>query len=241
MGRGYSVRALRALAMFGLTVDDIGVDATSRARALARADAAARLMLAALPPGEIAVITGPSGAGKSTLLNALERDRIDSATRRPERIVRIDAGRLPAPASPHVRVIDAIARSSTAANAHPARALRLLASCGLGDIRLALSPIQHLSDGERARLSLALALAACEHTGDARTLLLADEFAASLDDLGACALAAAIARRVRSSRHLRAVVVTHRPALLGVIRPAVIVRVRGAWLAPSPAKARRAG
>ncbi len=81
--------------------------------------------------------------------------------------------------------------------------LRSLASAGLADATLLGRRAAHLSGGQRFRLSLARAFLRCAQPGtpsDRRpTLLVADEFAVSLDRLSARCLARAVRKWVDRS------------------------------------------
>ena len=67
----YSQRALRTLAAFGLTVDDVGLGEAARGRTMARLRGLGERVITEMRGGCIVAITGPSGAGKSTLLRLI--------------------------------------------------------------------------------------------------------------------------------------------------------------------------
>jgi len=156
-------------------------------------------------PGDVVFITGPSGSGKSVLLRNLAR-AIQGEPPPGARLV--DLGTIHEAGRRGDRpVIDLMTGPLE-------QALRLLSAAGLADAFLLLRTPQELSDGQRYRLRLALALDAllggaaedvaphgcppCVHGGLSREdgglkVLVADEFCSTLDRL----CARAVAYRVR--------------------------------------------
>ena len=108
-----------------------------------------------LRPGDLALFTGPSGSGKSSLLRAAGA-----------RLGALDAGVIPLPGA---RLIELLPGPV-------AERLALFGACGLAEPALLLRTAAELSDGQRARLRLALAFA---HNPGGTFLF--DEFAALLD------------------------------------------------------------
>lgn len=124
-------------------------------------------------PG-VVLVTGPSGSGKSCLLETITRD----AAQHGRRVVRCAT-----PGDAGLCVLDAV-------GACPAVATDALGASGLGEPALWVRDVGLLSVGERARLSLAGAMARARR-GD---LVACDEFATPLDRAGAQALCRTAAR-----------------------------------------------
>ena len=152
-------------------------------------------------PGDVVFVTGPSGSGKSVLIGCLVE-----AIRAAEPAARIvDLAEAAPPAG--VPVIEGLP-------AEFEEALRLASTAGLADAFVLLRPPEELSDGQRWRLRLAHALAHLEAMRNAECgvrnerpnnengavrkghpppgpmrVLVADEFASTLDRLCARAVA----------------------------------------------------
>lgn len=205
-----STRLLRACAAFGLAVTR-----TRRRGPSPDHLADARDVHAALQPGQIALITGPSGSGKSSVLRALRR------------------------CSRRTSSIPAIRFRGTIVDAFPgftADALSVLARAGLADAALLARTPRELSEGERARFHLALALA---RAMPGETLLL-DEFLSSLDRTTARNVALSLRRwidREGAPRRLRIACATAHDDVLDWLAPEVLLvrdlaRPRGLLVSP---------
>lgn len=118
-----------------------------------------------IEPGEVVLFTGASGSGKSSLMrgvvNAL-KDLSHNEEAHPAvlSIDELDLGTQP--------LIEALP-------CEPPEAMQLLSQCGLGESRLMLRAPSELSDGQRYRFRLALAVALKPRW------VVADEFTATLD------------------------------------------------------------
>jgi ABC-type ATPase with predicted acetyltransferase domain len=158
-------------------------------------------------PGQVALINGPSGAGKSRLLRAIQ-NRIGAGRC-------IDLNKLNLPRCP---LVDAFAGRSTE------QVLALLNRVGLSEAWTYVRKPTELSDGQRWRFRLAMALyrahRQCQFTGTVRqrnsatkvalpvTFLVCDEFAALLDRVTASVVAHTLRRTISASPNLAAIVVT---------------------------------
>jgi ABC-type ATPase with predicted acetyltransferase domain len=115
--------------------------------------------------GDIVYISGPSGAGKSVLLNELERSMPVSST--------INLARISLPNDK--TLIDCI-------DGDVMHGLRVLGVAGLNDCFCILNQPCNLSDGQRYRFRLAIALAA------GKKVVFADEFCSNLDHITAAVI-----------------------------------------------------
>lgn len=200
-----SEAALRSAAELG-----IGVRVTRELPA--KVDGGVLLALdALLGRGETALVCGPSGSGKSVLVRTLAG-------------MLTEEGRRVAVAST-VRGRDA--RSCAVFDLVPgprAERLGILCGAGLGEASMLVKRPCELSDGQRARLSLAIAMGTLrESAPELRgATLIADEFGSTLDRVAAWALAGAMARWARRTG-ARFIGVTAHDDLLGALHPNVLV------------------
>ena len=249
-----SPRALDVLTRFNLSPRDARLNHNP-----AKPDSlAARDLARQLAPGTITLIAGPSGSGKTTLLRALESQMLHrptdvSRSLGPNRVT--VATRSSAPASggrksplgahssvtaplvrlpvvdlgaihlPGARVIDCLDPLPVE------EALEWLARFGLGEVWCYLSPASRLSAGQRFRLRLAIAVhratqIAARHGG---AIVLADEFANSLDRITA-RLVSRNLRRALTGSPIAALLATAHEDLEPALAPDSIIHCDfGAW------------
>jgi ABC-type ATPase with predicted acetyltransferase domain len=158
----------------------------------------------ALPsPGEILFLAGASGSGKSSLLRVLSR-----RARRSRAVLNLRSIRLP-----DRPVIDLFEDDNFPAT------LRRLSAVGLAEVWTWLRHPRELSEGQRWRLRLALALARAERFGT-HSVLVCDEFGAVLDRVSASIVAACVRRAVDArSSTLSAILATSHDDLHAALDP----------------------
>lgn len=215
-----STRVRAARAAFGLPPEpDTQQEQTMRNTNAAWAALAIDITL---KPGQTALIIGPSGSGKSTIL-----ERFQNATASPTITLPTDAA-LRATTSPIIDLIDAPLSS----------ALAILARAGLADAQLLHRTAQTLSEGQRFRLRLALAMHALERTHRRHAerfgtpTLLADEFTSTLDRDTAHAVARAAKRWFNAAAYPRLIAATAHDDILEPLTPDLLIHVP---IAESPA------
>ena len=158
-------------------------------------------------PGQILFIGGASGSGKSSLLRVVCRRA--KRTGCVLNLRRIRLGNRP--------VIDLFDDPTFPPT------LRRLCSVGLAEVWTWFRTPAQLSEGQRWRLRLALALQSAEHA-DRPVLLVCDEFAAVLDRVSATIVAACVRRAVDARpTTLAAILATSHDDLLPAIDPDVHV------------------
>jgi uncharacterized protein len=159
-------------------------------------------------PAELTLLLGSSGAGKSTLLRRMRRH----ARAMRLRVVNLTSFELPA-----LACVDCFPKRSLEST------LRLLAQVGLADVGAWLTRADRLSDGQRFRLRLALAIDTASRCRR-RCLIVGDEFGASLDRVTAILSAAALRRAVAGSSTLSALIATCHEDLTAALDPDTVVR-----------------
>lgn len=156
---------------------------------------------------EILLLTGPSGSGKSTLVRHYAATLPDT----------LDLQTLHLPNEPIVDCFPSIALADT---------LLLLSRVGLAEAALYVKAPKALSDGQRFRFRLALAL----HHATQRicrtnpTTLICDEFCSLLDPETAAVVAHTIRKSITRTPDLRAILATSRPDLLKPLHPDHVIR-----------------
>ena len=136
----------------------------------------------AIAPGEIVAVAGPSGAGKSVLLG-----KVAAAAGRRTNVVRLNIDKLASCDKPALAAVG---------DAPLEKRLEILSRCGLAEATILVTPANRLSGGQLHRLALAAAITqAGGLEGD--SLLIADEFAASLDGATAWVLCRQLRRLIR--------------------------------------------
>ena len=222
----WSVRAAMVARWFG-----VGRGAVESARKVMMGAPWPRVQLRG---GCVVLLTGASGAGKSTFLRRLRR-------RSGRGVGWVDLAAIDDAAFARGLVIDVMAEAMGGGEdeASVVAALEALSRVGLGEVWTYLRRPAELSEGQRWRLRLAVALARAggvsgEGVGQARPpkgggrgklcVLAADEFAAPLDRVTAMVVARALRKAISARADLCAVVATSHDDLLGALAPDVVVR-----------------
>lgn len=196
----YSPRVCMACAMFGLKLDALPEpvpDAASTAELIDRH----------LLPGQIALVTGPSGSGKSTIVRHLAE--------------RLESRGLPVVVSgPCVgdgRIPDLF-------DLPLVETLSILGAAGLAEAPILLRRPGELSDGQRARLGLALALGHVQGQCSVEpTTIIFDEFVSTLDRVTAKSVATTLRRFVTRNLDIRVVCVTAHDDILETLGPWILI------------------
>ncbi|MBN1973481.1 MAG: ATP-binding cassette domain-containing protein [Sedimentisphaerales bacterium] len=175
--------------MFGLTIDRLKDQTKTHSCSLD------------IKPGDVVYITGPSGSGKSVLLHELE-NAIEQQDR-----VNISQIELPVDKA----VIDCINDGLLAS-------LQLLSTAGLSDCFCIIKKAANLSDGEKFRFRMAMAMA------QNRKYIIADEFSSELDRITACAISYNIRKFAKRTGTIFMLASSHRD-LLADLAPDIIVLI----------------
>jgi hypothetical protein len=173
--------------MFGVTVDRLREAACSVNCKLR------------IKPGDVVYITGPSGAGKSILLRVLEKlVHADKRINLAEIVL------------PHDRaVIDCF-------DGDIIGSLKLLGIAGLSDVFCVLRRPSELSDGEKWRFRLAVALAS------GKKFVFADEFCCGLDRITAAVVSCNV-RKFAQKHGITFILASSHDDLLPDLQPDVLI------------------
>lgn len=194
-----SERSASVMRMFGLTVDR-----------LAETNFMVNCQLE-INDGDIVYITGPSGAGKSVLLRELEKS-VPASDR-----VNLNKIKLPSDKS----VIDCIPsplRYERHSDGDFVEGLKLLSVAGLGDAFCALNQPTNLSDGQKYRFRLAVAL------GSGAKFIFADEFCSGLDRITAAVISYNIQRYAKRTGVTFVLASSHEDILLDLSPDVLVVQ-----------------
>jgi len=151
--------------------------------------------------GDIVYITGPSGAGKSVLLKELEKS-------------------VPAQDKTNLAEIK-LPRSKTLVdciNGDFLTGLAMLSTAGLSDVFCILNQPRNLSDGQKYRFRLAIALA------EKRKFVFADEFCSSLDRITAAVISYNVHRFAKRTGTIFILAASHDDILLDLAPDVLIVK-----------------
>lgn len=204
-------------------------------------------------PGEIALYTGPSGGGKSRLLAAVRATHADDRA-----ILWIEPNQIPLTVDgENVCVIERMCQEIGLRDGAPAPielVLELLSRVGLAEAWTYLQTPDTLSDGQRWRLILALAIARASRVSNqtqstVTAMIAMDEFAALLDRITARIVARALRRLIdgpgarngdaASLPRVGAIVATSHDDLLVALDPEIVVTCDFQCFLPSRRRARR--
>jgi ABC-type ATPase with predicted acetyltransferase domain len=191
-GTEVSERAAVVMQMFGVTAERLGEKSFSIDCELE------------VEEGSVVYITGPSGAGKSVLLREIEE-----CTPAWERI-NLDEIQ---PAGEEA-VIDCV-------DGDIVQGLRLLSEAGLSDVFCVVKKCGDLSEGQRYRLRLAMALAV------GKKYVFADEFCSTLDRITASVISYNVQRYAKRRGVTFVLASSHEDILIDLLPDVVVVRELG--------------
>ena len=178
-----------AMRMFGLTVERLGDRGVSH------------ICTVEINAGDIVYITGPSGSGKSVLLGELEKSVPASEK------VNLSKIKLPADKC----VIDCLEGDLL-------KCLKLLSIAGLNDVFCILNQPANLSDGEKYRFRIAMALAG------GKRFVFADEFCSELDRITAAAIAYNIQKFAKRAGVIFILASSHEDTLVDLSPDVLVVK-----------------
>ena len=155
-----------------------------------------------IAPRQIVTVIGPSGAGKSVLLNRIT-ELVDDA------VVMSDFS--------HIRSRGERMGIQLLSGGTLKQRLKILSRCGLAEAATLITPVKHLSGGQRYRLGLGVVIHEAQRTGKAK-LIIADEFCSALDKPTAVVLSRQI-RKLVSNSNVGLLLATPRCELLDALKP----------------------
>ena len=151
--------------------------------------------------GDIVYITGPSGAGKSLLLRELEKCVPVSET------VNLARVKLPSDKT----LIDCV-------DGDLLTSLKILSAAGLSDVFCILNQPTNLSDGQKYRFRLAMALAA------GKKFVFADEFCSNLDRITAAVISYNVHKFAKRTGTIFVLAASHEDILLDLAPDILVVK-----------------
>lgn len=154
--------------------------------------------------GQIVVVIGPSGSGKTTLIQSAAKFEPQAVMLGHESLTNNDC--------PVVACLKGGSLSEK---------LEVLSRCGLAEATLLIRPAKNLSGGQMYRLATAMTIWRAIHSRK-RRLILADEFASTLDTPTAQALAVGV-RKLVSKYNLSLLISTPRQELVRFLAPDRII------------------
>jgi ABC-type ATPase with predicted acetyltransferase domain len=208
-----SEKAAQVCRMFGLTADRL---AERSVRHNCQVE---------INDGDIVYITGPSGAGKSIVLNELAKSVPAQDMVSLDQIQLADSAEAAAP-----RPVELVAKPQAAKTGPTEKtlidyvdgdfvtSLRTLSTAGLGDVFCILSRPANLSDGQKYRFRLAMALA----TG--KKFVFADEFCSNLDRITAAVISYNVHKFAKRNGVTFILASSHKDILLDLAPDVLIVK-----------------